>query len=507
MAIRSPETRRTVLALAMVLACLLFTVDSTIVNVALPHMQGSLQASQDQIAWVLTSYIVTSAIATAPAGWLAARYGLRRVLAIAVLGFTAGSMLCGFAATLEEMVAFRVLQGLCGASLVPLSQVALVQEYPPEQHGKVIALWTIGVLLGPIVGPTLGGYLTDELSWRWAFFINLPIGVLAYVGVVEGMDGEHADHSRPFDWTGFVLLSLALGALQLMLDRGQTLGWFDATEIAAEAWVAALAGYMFLVHTLTHEHPFVDPSLFRDRNLLAAITLMFVTGLSIMSPAVLIPSFLQSLQGYTPTQAGLLQAIRGVSSILAVVVASRLTGRVDARFIVAAGVIASTVGLVLTGGFTLDTPGVHVALVSFIQGLGTPLVFIPLSVLAYSTLRESQRAEAGAMLTLWRSVGSSIGISMAVAVLARSTQVNRAYLTEHFTAYDVERWAATGVDPGANTGTGLLVGLIERQAATIAYSNTFHVLAVVTVLVLPTVLLLQVGARDGRRQVEVKELA
>ena len=228
--------------------------------------------------------------------------------------------------------------------------LALTRQYPPEQHGKVIALWTIGVLLGPIVGPTLGGYLTDELSWRWAFFINLPIGVLAYVGVVEGMDGEHADHSRPFDWTGFVLLSLALGALQLMLDRGQTLGWFDATEIAAEAWVAALAGYMFLVHTLTHEHPFVDPSLFRDRNLLAAITLMFVTGLSIMSPAVLIPSFLQSLQGYTPTQAGLLQAIRGVSSILAVVVASRLTGRVDARFIVAAGVIASTVGLVLTGG-------------------------------------------------------------------------------------------------------------------------------------------------------------
>ena len=507
MTIRSPEVRRTVLAVAMTLACLLFTVDSTIVNVALPHMQGSLQASQDQIAWVLTSYIVTSAIATAPAGWLAARFGLRRVLAIAVLGFTAGSMLCGFATSLGEMVAFRVLQGLCGASLVPLSQVALIQEYPREQHGRVIALWTMGVLVGPILGPTLGGYLTDELSWRWAFFINLPIGALAYFGVLEGLGAEHDDRSRPFDWTGFLLLSVALGALQLMLDRGQTLGWFDSAEIVAEGCVAALAFYMFVVHTLTAEHPFVDRSLFRDRNLLVALTLMLVTGLSIMSPAVLLPSFLQSLQGYTPTQAGTLQAIRGVSSILAVFIASRLTGRVDARFIVAAGVIASTVGLVLTGGFTLDTPRVHVAVVSFIQGLGTPLVFIPLSVLAYATLRDEQRAEAGAMLTLWRSVGSSVGISMAVALLARSTQVNRAYLTEHFAAYDVQRWAVTGVDPGANTGTGMLLGLIEQQAAAIAYANTFHVLAVVTLVVLPTVLLLQVQPRSGPVHVEVSELA
>ena len=266
MTLRSPDDRRLVLAVTTVLCCLLYTVDSTIVNVALPHMQGSLQASQDQIAWVLTSYIVMSAIATPPSGWLASRFGLRRVLAIAVLGFTVGSMLCGFAATLGEMVLFRVMQGIFGAALVPLSQVALMQEFPREQHGKVMALWTMGVLVGPIIGPTLGGYLTDELSWRWAFFINLPIGLFAYFGVLEGLGAEHDDHSRPFDWTGFVLLSLALGLFQLMLDRGQTLDWFNSTEIVAEAFFAAVLCYMFVVHSATAEHPFVDPGLFEPRS-------------------------------------------------------------------------------------------------------------------------------------------------------------------------------------------------------------------------------------------------
>ena len=507
MTLRSTDDRRLVLALATVLCCLLYTVDSTIVNVALPHMQGSLQATQDQIAWVITSYIVVSAIATPPAGWLASRFGLRRVLSLAVLGFTAGSMLCGFARTLDEMVFFRVVQGLCGAALVPLSQVALMQEYPREQHGKVMALWTIGVLVGPIIGPTLGGYLTDELSWRWAFFINLPIGLLAYFGVMEGLGAEHEDHSRPFDWTGFVLLSLTLGLFQLMLDRGQTLDWFESTEIVAEAFFAAVMLYMFVVHSWTTEHAFVDPALFRDRNFFVAVALMFVVGLSVLSPAVLLPSYLQSLQGYSPTQAGELQAVRGCSSILAVLIASRLTGRVDARYIVGTGVIASAVALVMFGGFSLDTPRSHIALVAFIQGFGTPLVFIPLSVLAFATLRDNQRAEAGAMLTLWRNIGSSVGISTAVALLARSTQVNRSYLTEHFSAYDVERWAATGVTPGANVGTAQLLGMIERQAASIAYSNAFYVLAIATIVVLPMVWLLQTNERAASASVEVGELA
>jgi DHA2 family multidrug resistance protein len=507
MTLRSPQDRRLVLAAATVMCTMLYTIDSTIVNVALPHMQGSLQATQDQIAWVITSYIVVSAIATPPAGWLASKYGLRRLLSISVLGFTAGSMLCGFATSLGQIVAFRIVQGLFGAALVPLAQVALMQEYPREEHGKVMALWTMGVLVGPIVGPTLGGYLTDTLSWRWAFFINLPIGILAYVGVMEGLDAEHKDHSRPFDWTGFILLSLALGLFQMMLDRGQTLDWFESTEIVAEAFFAVVMFYMFIVHSATARHPFVDPELFKDRNFLVAVALMFVVGLSVISPAVLLPSFLQSLQGYSPTQAGSLQAIRGCSSIIAVIVASRLTGRIDARYIVGTGIAVSGLALMLFGGFSLDTPRSHIIAVAFIQGMGTPMVFIPLSVLAYSTLRDTQRAEAGAMLTLWRNVGSSVGVSSAVALLARSTQVNRSYLVEHFTPYDVQRWAATGVIPGANPGTAGLIGEIERQAAAIAYSNAFYVLALATIAVLPMVWLLQTGKRASAASADVSELA
>jgi len=494
------------LSLATVLCTLLYTIDSTIVNVALPHMQGSLQATQDQIAWVITSYIVVSAIGTPLAGWLGSRFGLRRVLTISVIGFTLGSVACGFATDLGEMVAFRIVQGLFGAALVPLAQVALMHEYPPEQHGRVMALWTMGVLVGPIVGPTLGGYLTDTLSWRWAFFINVPIGVLAYFGLLEGLAPEHDDHSRPFDWTGFVLLSLSLGLFQLMMDRGQTLDWFESTEIVAEGFFAAVLCFMFFVHSATTEHAFVDPSLFRDRNFLVAVALMFIVGLSILSPAVLLPSFLQSLQGYTPTQAGTLQAVRGASSIVAVMIAGRLVGRIDPRYLVGAGVLFSATSLLLFGGFSLDTPRSQVILTGIVQGFGTPLVFVPLSVIAYSTLRGAQRAEAGAILTLVRNIGSTIGISAAVAILARSTQINTSYLGEHFSVYDVQRWQATGVVPGANLGTAQLMGEIERQAAAIAYANDFHLMALATIIVLPLVWLLQPPRGKPTAPVEVGEM-
>ena len=506
MTLRSQADRRLMLLLGSVLCTLLYTIDTTIVNVALPHMQGSLQATQDQIAWVITSYIVMSAIATPLAGWLGSRFGLRRVLTISVMGFTAGSMLCGFATDLGEMIVFRILQGLFGAALVPLAQAALMQEYPPAQHGKVMAMWTVGVLIGPILGPTLGGYLTDTLSWRWAFFINLPIGILAYFGLLEGLNADHDDHSRPFDWTGFVLLSLALGLFQLMMDRGQTNDWFDSTEIVAEAFFAAIMAFMFVVHSRTTQHAFVDPALFADRNFLIACVLMFVVGLGLLSPSVLLPSFLQSLQGYTPTQAGTLQAVRGVSAIVAVIIAGRLVGRVDLRVLVAAGVLFAAAALFLLGGFSLESPPSQVIVAGIVQGFGTPFVFVPLSVIAFSTLQARLRSEAGAILALVRNIGSTVGISAALAVLAQSTQVNGSYLVEHFSVYDVQRWAAMGVDPGDNVGTALLVREIGRQAAAIAYSNDFYLLAFATLLVLPMVLLIRTTKTKPAAPVDVIEV-
>lgn len=497
--VREPRARSRLmlLSLSTVLATMMYTIDSTIVNVALPHMQGNLQATQDQAAWILTSYIVVSAITTPLAGWLGTRHGLRPVMLWSIAGFTLGSILCGLATDLEQMVLFRVLQGASGAALVPLAQVLLLQEFPRDQHARVTALWGMGVLIGPVIGPTLGGWLTDELSWRWAFWINLPVGVVSFLGLLATMRRGDGDPQRRFDLTGFVLLSLALGLFQLMLDRGQGEDWFESTEIVAEAFFAALCFYMFVAHSLTSPRPFVDLRLFRDRNFVLSLTVMFAIGIAIFSPTVLLPGFLQQLQGYSPTQAGWLTAARGVSAMLAMVASGRLVGRFDLRFVMLLGVGSAAVSLWMMGQFTLDTPAWHVVAAGLLQGCGAPMTFVPLSIAAFGTLAGPQRTEAGVLLTLTRNIGASVGISAAVALLARSTQVNHAYLGEHLTPYAALRWSAIAARPGEAATEGLWLGEIGRQAAGIAYANDFYVLAAATCLALPLVFLLRIDAPRG----------
>jgi MFS transporter, DHA2 family, multidrug resistance protein len=486
---------RSLLTISTVLATMLFTIDSTIVNVALPHMQGSLQATQDQAAWIITSYIVVSAIMTPLAGWLGTRFGLRPIMLWSIAGFTLGSMLCGLATSLDQIVAFRIVQGAAGAALVPLAQVVLLQEYPRDQHARVTALWGMGVLVGPVIGPTLGGWLTDELSWRWAFYINVPVGVISFLGVFASMRTGGGDARRPFDVTGFVLLSLALGLFQLMLDRGQTSDWFESTEIIAEAFFAAVCCYMFVAHSLTSRRPFVDFRLFRDRNFTISLLVMFAVGVAVFSPTVLMPGFLQQLQGYSPTQAGMLVAARGVSSMAAMLIAGKLVGRVDLRLIMAVGVGSAAISLWMMGMFSLDTPAWMVVAAGLLQGFGAPLTFVPLTFAAFGTLAGAQRTEAGVLLTLTRNIGASVGISAVVALLARSTQQNHSYLVEHFTPYAAMRWSAIAAQPGDPASSALLLGEITRQAAAISYSNDFYLLAAATCVALPLVLLLRVDPK------------
>ncbi len=488
---------RILLAGATVLATMLYAIDSTIVNVALPHMQGSLQATQDQAAWIVTAYIVVSAIATPLAGWFGARFGLRRVLLMSIAGFTAGSVLCGIANGLTEMVVFRMVQGAFGAALVPLSQVTLLQEFPKESHGRVMALWGVGVMVGPIIGPTLGGWLTDELSWRWAFYINLPVGVLAWLALLVSMPKDHDPQHRPFDIQGFVFLSLAVGLFQLMLDRGETVDWFSSPEIVAEAFFSAVCLYMFIVHSFTSRHPFVDIHLFKDRNFTIAILIQLGIGAFVLSPSVLLPSFLQQLQGYTPAQAGVLMAARGVSSIGAMFLSGRLATTVDPRGTLLAGIGIVAASLWMMAGFSIDTPARDFVLVGLVQGFGIPLAFMPITFVAFATLPDSSRTEAGVLLTLVRNIGGSAGISTAIALLSRSAQVNQSYLSEHFTPYAGERWQALGSLPGANLPTGGLVGEIGRQALAIAYANDFHLLAAATLLAVPCILLLRRAQRPA----------
>jgi DHA2 family multidrug resistance protein len=485
------SSRRLLLGLAATLATILYAIDSTIVNVALPNIQGTLQASPDQAGWVVTSYIVIGAITTPLAGWMGVRFGIRRVLSLSILGFTAGSMLCGIAMTLPQMVFFRMIQGAFGASLVPLSQVALLREFPRESHGRVMALWGMGVMVGPVLGPTLGGWLTDELSWRWAFYINLPLGILAWIALMASMPKGDGDARRPFDLLGFVLLSVAVGSFQLMLDRGQTQDWFASGEIVAEAFLAATAFYMFIVHSLMGRHPFVDIHLFKDRNFNVSIVMMFVVGVALISPAVLVPSFLEQVKGYTPTQAGWLMAARGLSSIFALMLGARLSAWFGPRLTMALGIVLAAGSLFLMAQFSVDTQTDRFLLTSMLQGLGMPLTFMPLSLIAYATLPDQARTEAGTLLTLLRNIGASVGISVIIAQLARSAQFNVAYLVEHFTAYDVRRWASVGAVPGANGATVGLLGEIQRQAAAIAYANDFMLLSLSIITMLPLVWLLR----------------
>ena len=479
------------LGMSAILATMLYAVDSTIVNVALPHMQGTLQATQDQAAWIVTSYIVVSAIATPLAGWLATRYGLRYVLSVSIAGFTIGSVLCGLATDLTQMVVFRMVQGAFGAALVPLSQVVLLREFPREAHGRVMALWGMGVMVGPVIGPTLGGWLTDTWSWRWAFFINVPIGVIAWLGLMAAMPRSETDPRRPFDLTGFVLLSMALGLFQLMLDRGQTVDWFQSTEVMAYAFCSGLTVYMFVVHSLTSRRRFVDIHLFRDRNFTVSLIMMFAIGIAIISPSVLLPSFLQQLKGYTPTQAGWLMASRGVASIVAMMIGARLAATIGPRLTMAIGISAAAVSLWIMAGFSVDTPQRAVVWAGLVQGFGGPLTFMPLTMVGFSTLPDRARTEASALQTLLRNIGASVGVSTTVALLARSAQVNQSFLSEHFTAYSYDRWSQAGTLPGANTATGGLVGEIARQATSIAYANDFYLLAACTLCTLPLVLALR----------------
>lgn len=490
MTVTSARTRL-LLGASTVLATLLYSIDSTIVNVALPHIQGSLQATQDQAAWIATAYIVVAAILTPLAGWLGMRHGLRRVLMASVIGFTVCSILCGIATTLPQMVAFRALQGAFGAALIPLSQVTLLQEFPRESYARVMAVWATASLVGPIIGPTLGGYLTDTLSWRWAFYINLPIGVLAWLGMSLSMPKGRRNLHRPFDMTGFILLSLAIGLFQLMLDRGQTNDWFASPETVAEAFFGAICLYMFLAHALTHPHPFVDLHLFRDRNFAVSLLIQGTVGAFVMSPSVLLPTFMQQLQGYTPAQAGLLMASRGISAMVAMFAVSRIPARFDVRNTMIAGVLMITATLWWMATFSIDTPASHFFISGLLLGWGMPMTFIPTQTIAFATLPDSSRTEAGVLLRLGVNIGGSAGISIVVAQLARSAQAAHSHLSEYFTPYSIDRWQAVGSAPSANAPTGILLGEIERQSMALAYGHDFQLLAAMSLLCIPLILLLK----------------
>ncbi|MEA2669777.1 MAG: transporter, family, multidrug resistance protein, partial [Chloroflexota bacterium] len=407
---RAPH--RVLITLSVMLASIMQALDNTIANVALPRIQGSLSATQDQMAWVLTSYIIAAAIMTPLSGWLAGQIGRKRVFLFSVVGFTVASALCGLAQSLPEIVLARLFQGLCGAALIPMSQAVLLDINPPERHAKAMALWVMGVTIGPILGPALGGWLTESYNWRWVFYINVPFGILSFLGILTFMPETEVRKSR-FDFFGFTALSFAIGSFQLMLDRGQLKDWFSSTEIWIEAIVAGLGFYLFVVHMLTTSKPaFVSPALFKDRNFVTGNVFIFVVGVVLFATLALLPPLLQDLLNYPVVLTGWVTAPRGIGTLVAMFIVGRLMGIVDTRLIIAAGFGLTAFSLWQMTGFYLQMDTPLVVWSGLVQGLGTGFVYVPLAAITFATLSPQFRNEGTALFSLVRNVGSSVGISV-----------------------------------------------------------------------------------------------
>lgn len=487
------------ITLTLTLAMLIQALDMTIANVALPHMQGALAATQDQVAWVLTSYIVATAIATQPAGVLAARFGRKEVFVVSVAGFTASSVLCGLSSTLPQLVVFRVLQGAFGAGIAPLAQAVLLDTYPPSRYGKAMATWSMGIMVGPILGPTLGGWITENYNWRWIFFINLPLGVIATLGVIAFIPSTTRDRSRRFDFFGFTLMAIAIGALQLMLDRGQSKDWFESTEIVIEAIASAVFLYLFVVHMFTSKRPFVEPELFADRNLVVGMVMIFLTVMIVFSTLALLPTFLQNLMGYPVLTTGYLLAPRGIGTIIAMYFVGNLVGRMDARLLVLAGLVLMAESMREMSHFTLDVGTGDLVRTALLQGFGVGFITVPLSSMAFATLEGRFRTEGTSMFSLMRNLGSSIGISIMVTLVARKTQVNHATIVESLTPFRdalQSPWLPQAWDWHTTLGAAALNGEVTRQAAAISYYNDFAMMMWAALLCAPLLLLLKVPSRS-----------
>jgi DHA2 family multidrug resistance protein len=500
----SQEAQHFLLICAVMMAAIIQIIDTTIANVALPHMQGSLSVTQDKISWVLTSYIMATAISMPLTGWVSGRIGRKRLLICSVLGFTVASMCCGAAQSLNQIIVFRVLQGVFGASLVPLSQSLLLDTFPVAKHARAMGIWGIGVMVAPILGPTVGGWLTEYYSWRWVFYINVPFGILSLLGVMALAKESTINKARPFDLFGFMLLSIAIVSLQLMLDRGESLYWLESPEIVIELMVALLAFYLFVVHMFTHEDSYIDPRLFADRNFTLGLMFIFLLGVILLATMALLPPYLQTLMGYPVFEAGLILAPRGGGTMLAMMLSSWVMERalVSPRYLIVAGLCFIIISVWAMTGFTIDVSQGTITWTGFVQGMGLGFIFVPLSTLAFATLAPELRTEATSIFGLVRTIGSSLGISIVVSALGVNLQREHARLTEHITEFNPllsnTEYAALW-NTHSPQGLALLESEIARQALQIAYIDDFQLIMVMAIIAIPMALLLRSPVPNSAR--------
>ena len=499
--------QRLFLTVAVMASTVMQVLDTTIVNVALPQMQGELGATPDQISWVLTSYLVASAVMMPLTGFFSSWLGRRRFLLVSIAGFVVTSMLCGVAQNLTEIVLFRVLQGMFGAALVPLAQAIMVDTYPLEERPRAMAIWAMGVMVGPIAGPTLGGWLTEALDWRWTFFINLPVGILSWL-LASAHVPDTPRQRRRMDWSGFIYLSAAIAGLQYVLDRGNSEDWFSNRGIVAAALLGGLGLALFIWHSLRdHGHALFSLEIFRDRNFVNASIVIIALGLGMYGAMVLQPVMLESLLHYPASTAGLVMAPRGLASMASMMLVSRLMKVMDARLVIAGGVLLSVWGNLLCTQWSLDVSATQVVLPSLLQGFGRGFIVVPLSTIALASIPPRLVADASGLYSLLRTLGSSVGIALISTLYSRQTQMNWQTLGAGLQPYNraLHEYAA-GV-AGSETGPAQavqLAAMVMRQAGMVAVINSFWWITASFLAMLPLVMLLK-PLQKSATPVEVAE--
>jgi len=485
--------RRLVLSIFVMSATLMQVLDTTIANVALPHMQATLSATQEQVAWVLTSYILASAVATPLTGWLENRLGRRAVFTIAVGGFTIASALCGGAPTLTAMVAARALQGLFGALLLPLSQAAMLDIYPVEKRATAITIWSMGSMIGPISGPVLGGIITESFNWRWIFYVNVPFGIACTVALWLMLEPGKAA-ARKFDAFGYIMLAISFAAFQLMLDRGTQKDWFDSTEIVIEAAVAASAIWMFVIHSLTTRNPLIPRALYRDRNFMMGTGLtIFIVAVMYSSQALIAP-MLQQLLNYSTKQAGMLMMPRGIGTMMSMLIAGRLMNRVDIRILMLTGLTTLGTAQYVMTGYDIVMDSFPIMLAGFLQGAGMGLVVVPLTMVAYATLPSAVRTDATAVFAMTRNLSASVAIAAMGALFAHNAQMIHAEVGTHVTEMNMPVLDGRLIQQLGHAG-GMVAAMVDaevnRQALMIAYIDDFWLMMWGAAAAMPFVLMLR----------------
>jgi len=502
-----PSFNPWLVAVSVMLATFMEVLDTTIISVAQPYMAGSLASTNEEATWVLTSYLVANAIVLPASGWLSLRFGRKRFLLACTLLFLVGSLLCGAAPTMGALVLARILQGAGGGALQPLSQAILLESFPPSKRGLAMAMFGLGVVGAPVLGPTLGGWLTDNFSWRWVFYINLPVGALAFYMMTRFVeDPPYVRDAKPgrIDTVGFGLLALWLATMQVVLDKGQQEDWFSSNWILTLSVISAVSLVALIFHELHTPEPIVDLRVFKDRNFWVGSSLITVVSAGMYSSLTILPVYLQTLMGYTAQSAGLATTPRGLGAMLAMPLVGKLLSYVDGRYLIVAGVTLFAISTFMFSSLTLDVSMSSIIWPNVLQGFGMALIFVPNMALAMSTLANVKIGNASGIFNLCRNQGGSIGIAIAVAFVTRFAQVRQNGLVEHLTPYDAVYQARMRLfEMGAGSqqlAHAVMNGLLQQQAYLLAYIDVFQASAVALVVCIPVALLMKKVAMHGNSE-------